>query len=825
VRPLPKQSWMFPTAWLAGLSVMAAAQCAIRRDPNSSAATVVFLAAAAVVAVLLGRRARPAVRRDTDLTVVRGSGRRRAWGVVGVAVGGLTIAASAVGLCIDWASTFYMGWAGITGGVALLSVGLWALDGVRSPAPPWSAIEVLAVAGLVALGAYLRFHRYADFPGPFSTHAIEEQQTGLAAYNILMGQARPWEFMLDYHLAALALWLSRDPTFLTIRIPFTIASTLTIFPVYLLLRRLVSRPVTLAGTFLYSVSSWNLLYSRCAHPIFLTNLLVVIVLLLLVQFGQSHRLAMLPWLGLLSGYTLYSYAGYRGTPLFVLAFLGSVLVLDLWRWWHAASRAGGGARRLVSRDLAAIGVVTVLGVVVAAPMAKLLWADTSNPYYYFEAGSRSLANKQYYTDDRAAFVAQRFQRVRETARIFMHVGDGALTFNDPGMPMLDPVTAVCFTGGLMLMLCFPWRGDNAFFLLMFATLMLVGTVFVQNLDVRRLQGITVFVVIFSAVFLEHVWRALHDLPRRMMAVGVPVIAAGLGAYALWWSYNLYFHRMAENPRVREAFKNHYTTLIRYGRERYRREHGGAPSLLLLSVLQRFFDPGYYYGSHYTWLHSAYMHGKDLADLGDVLPPKELPLRDGRVAVAIQEPYERRAAANILTAVYPGTRCSDFVEPDIPRTALTVCDLPEDRTPRPLEMTLKARYWIARPGSAVSEGTPFLERSEPFIGYAFVPPRCYDVALGSYCLVEWTGTFNVAVEGEYQLRSELRGRSHLDIWIDGKPVRSEVLHLAAGRHSLTAKAQLPREAESGVRLSWVRNGQVQPVPFYSLEPTATAAAQD
>ncbi len=50
---------------------------------------------------------------------------------------------------------------------------------------------------------------------------------------------------------------------------------------------------------------------------------------------------------------------------------------------------------------------------------------------------------------RAAFVEQSLQRIHETARIFMHLGDGG-TFNAPGEPMLDPLSASLFLVGLAL---------------------------------------------------------------------------------------------------------------------------------------------------------------------------------------------------------------------------------------------------------------------------------------------------------------------------------------------------------------------------------------
>src|SRR5690606_28116591 len=132
---------------------------------------------------------------------------------------------------------------------------------------------------------------------------------------------------------------------------------------------------------------------------------------------------------------------------------------------------------------------------------------------------------------------------------------GSPTFNVPGEPMLDPVTACFAAVGLLLMLRHLRRGYNAYLLLVGATLLLVGTVFVQNLDVRRLQGITIFVAVAAATSVEHLWLLL----RRRRAVRVAALAGGLAA-ALFvgaFSYHLYFVRMAYDPAIRRAFKDYY----------------------------------------------------------------------------------------------------------------------------------------------------------------------------------------------------------------------------------------------------------------------------
>src|SRR5262249_11471560 len=138
---------------------------------------------------------------------------------------------------------------------------------------------------------------------------------------------------------------------------------------------------------------------------------------------------------------------------------------------------------------------------------------------------------------------------------------------------------------------------------------------------------------------------------------------------------------------------------------------------------------------------------DLGDLTDVLPPRSLPCDERQLTVVVQRPFEGEAVARLLSAVYPGTRCSDFIEPENPYTALVSCDIPRDAQTRSLTMTLEARYWISKEPAKEPESAPSLVRSEPFLGYVVVPAPFYDEK-GSFYHAEWTGTVNVTEAADY-----------------------------------------------------------------------------
>jgi len=790
---------------VAAVAVMAFGQYHIRLDPDDTQATLLFLAGAAAAALLLGAAAAdgpdwaPPVRRRGVVRVAA---------IVGLLLGGATVAAAVYLLSLEWTTWFTRGGPLLLAGVTLLSIALRAFDPPPRRDLPWSRGEVIGLLLILAVGAFLRFYRFDDFPGPYTLHAIEEPQTGAGGHKILAYDTRPWEFMGDHYLAAFGMWALGDPTMQNLRLPFMVFSLLTIIPMHLWLRQMAQRPAALAGTFLFAVGSWNLIYSRCAHNIFLTNIVVVATIALLLAYARSGRLTFVPWIGLLSGYTLYTYAGYRGTTILSLVFLGLLGLRQGWRWVRAHDAAiRATARRAFGRDVVAGTLVLALAAAIVTPIIVITTSNRAQPSYFFEAANRSLSNKNYYTSDRREFVRQRVQRVQDTARIFSHVGDGSNTFNAPREPMLDPLTAVCFVGGLFVAAFHPGRRYGVFFLLMLVFLLAGSAVFVQNLDVRRMQGVTPLVAVFAALFLDRLYALALPLPAAWRRALVGAVAVTGGGFAAWWNYDVYFNRMAGDPLVRQAFRNHYTSLVAYGRTA-----GEGREMLALTYVKPFFEPSDYY-----WLIDGVIHGRVLSDLDEVLPPRPIPPAPRPQSVVIQRPYDGAAAGRLLAAVYPGTQCRDFVDPDNPYVALVACDLPARLDPEPLSSTLTARYWLG----ASRDGPPAVARPEPFIDAAVVPRTCHEQRPPDgppVCTAEWTGTFEVPAGTTVDLRLVLLDATTAEATVDGVSLKAgEPQRFAAGVHEVVVQAQWPRTGESGVRLERVSDGVGEALPFYRVGP--------
>ncbi len=765
----------------------AGAQWYIRTGAYRSQATCVLVAAALLTAILLGRP-EPL---DTALPAVSPvlPPRRRWRNVAGTALAILgcgTFLYAACLLTIQWQQDFTRAAPLAIGGLSMWSAGLWVWDvnhGSRSGRLPMVRWERWLLLAIIGLGFFLRFYRYDYFPPPDGVCAVEEPQAGMFAHEILHDGERPWEFVGDRWLPVPFFALFGE-SLTTLRVPFTIVSGLTIIALYFLLRQLVARGVALSCTALFAMCSWHLIYARLAHNVFATTLIVVLILSRCLRVHRRGGLAAYPWIGFLTAYTLYTYAGYRGTTLFVVVFFLISLAMHVRDWQTAIIlRRRIQARRVLWTQITGLVFAVIAYAALLPPLAAQL---RSNPAQYFEAANRSLLNRTYYTSNMHAFVQQRIRRLRETASIFNHYGDPSLSFNLPGAPMLEPVTGVLFVIGLMYCLVWGRHRFQGFFVFMFLLLLLMGTTFVQNLDVRRLQGIIplIFVLIaFSVDRFRQLVQARAERWARPLLVTAALAIAGL---ALRNNFDLYFGRMMSDPHVRAGFQNHYTMTIRYLHTLPRNAY-----MLLIGYTYNLFMP-----NDYAWWRGDDVPGGASADLAPLFNGQEGPWVGRDLRVVIESPLEREALAHLLQERFPGTRCETITHPDnLPYLDLTSCRVTPVADPVGSKGGVRGRYFR---GDAPE---PFLERTDPVISFGFTPPDCtFPVTVDHpLCRVEWEGSWDVPRSGVYQLQADVR-TGDVSVSVDGRPVVGP-LELNEGPHVVGVRAHYHWLEEAGTRLWW------------------------
>lgn len=777
------------------LAVVAVAEWRIYYRYQWTIPNYALVGGAILAALLLGRpRSLTAPPRYVD-SVGRG------WPLgAAILLGGFVLLGFSVhSLSTRWEEAFELGWLGVVAGVTILSYGLSLIDRrYRKAVEPlrWPRWEIVAFVSILALGLFLRFYRYGEFPPPDGVCAVEEPQEGQGAFMVLQG-LRWWEFMLDRWLPV-PFWKMFGVSLTTLRIPYTIVSWLTIVPLYLLLRELVSRPSALFATLLFAICRWHLMYARLAHAIFGPTLpLILTAVYLCVRVHRRGGLAAYPWIGLLCGATLFAYAGYRGTTLFVGVFF---LISAVWhlRAVRRSSPESRSAAWLALRvQIAGIALFAVGLSAVAVPLYGQLVND---PVFFVEAAVRATDDELYYSEDENIAWLMRMRRLRQTAMMFLHAGDNSATFNLPGSPQLDPVSGALFVVGLAYCVIFAAYRFQGFFAFYFLALLFLGAFVVHNLDIRRLQGLIPLIFILIAFVIDRFGRlTLARFKQRGRAV-LAVLAVTLGGLAFADNYDVYFRKMMTHTGVRSVFHNRYS--MGYG---YLLSLPPDAYLLSVTEMVNFFAP-----NDYEWLWRTGPPGHATNDLTPLFRGEEGPWTGRDLRLLLQNPQvEAPQVAALLMRRFPGTECGPYFHPDRSYPEFWTCKVAGPIEPRPWTGNVTARYYRG------DERAPFLVRRQPVISYAFFPDECL-IFKGMYqapCRAEYDAAWHIDKAENYQVFVQA-WKGELTVELDGKVVHRGNAHrrgividdtmqravrLQPGDHTLHIEARLSSIERAGVRV--------------------------
>lgn len=800
-------SWLRFVLLLVGLGLSAYCQWNISQRTEWFWSTSGLILGAVLTALALGplRPLRAVETRPLQAPVL-GAGAKWFGGIAAI-VGFAFAAYGAWLLTMHWQQRFEWGFALVVGGTALWSAGLGRIDHAwRKDAEPtpWLRWEILIFVAILALGLFLRFYRFGEFPPPDGSCAIEEPQSGMGAVAIRDGE-RPWEFLLDrWVLVPFMAWFGDTMT--AIRIPFALLSWVTIIPLYLLLRELVSRPAALSATLLFAFARWHLVYARSAHNIFGPTLpLILLALYFAVRAYRRGGLAVYPWIGLIVGYTLYTYAGYRGTIAFLGLFFVISLVQHLWEYRQAVIPSARAAiQHSLRGQFVGLGLAVLGFLLLIVPLAQQL--RTGDPKYFLEAAVRATNSPAYYHDDTRKMLDQRLDRVRDTASIFIHNGDSTGVFNVGGAPQLDPISGTVFVLGLVYCTIWGFRRLKGYFVVYFVVLLAFGTVFTHNFDVRRLQGVIPLIFILGAFFLD----AVIAFARRRFgrAAWVPLAAGAvlLGGAAFADNYRFYFRDMMSSHAVRTAFHTNYTVAIRY--------YHDMPDdgfLQIISEMNNFFLP-----SDYAWWRGDRLPGSASHDLWPHFAGESGPWAGREVHALIRLPdFEGESVAELVRKRFPGATCERYQHPDgIEFVSFMACRIREHSNGRVFQGGAQARYF--REGRE----TPFLERREPVISQTFHPDACHypEVRYVPACYARWEADWSVEAPGKYYLRVESRNGT-VRVYLDGLELRSTLadhygpgqsvhtsLTLEPGVHRLEIETRYRSLDPGGTRVLVRRGGE-------------------
>lgn len=636
------------------LVVASVSQLMKRARPGSNVFWLLDLAAIALLALALRgtekapRPAPPQTPRSSPSAATRRAG------FVLAGIGLLLSAICSLLLVKDWNSNLFRVLACGPFALLLFAFGLDTAQGYgerwRLGVSGWrlSRGELLALLAILVVAFLFRFWSFGSFPPPDGFSSIEETQRGSTARQILEKSSRPWEWPMPHYVTALSFRLF-GYSMSALRAPSAVLGALTILPFFFWARRLTGTFPALFAASLLAVSRWHVQVSWYTEDVYVPLSIFVSILMLLALVRDEPRPLWFVLLGAALGYTLYDYAAFRVTPLLAAVFLAAAGISNRKRF----SEFGRGVAL-------AFGVLFLF----ALPLVKIL--REFGPKAYFESLSRSFANKSYYTADPEAFLAQRWERITNSADMFTVSARGFFeTLNVGDAPLLDPYTGVLFMLGLGTVLLFFRERDHALIAGAFLVLTVGATVLVQNLDFRRLAILVPFVFVFPAFLVRKILAA--RLVGRREAVAVFCLVAALAGFS---NARFLFGELASSKKVRASHRNEYTVPAFYLQRHYRGEY-----VVILApddgyVIGNFFEP-----TDYDWIKPAGLRGEVKTRVEDVLDPST-PLPGGSgILMLLQRPFDLEREISRIRQVYPAAECRIARNPDEPAHDLGACRIP------------------------------------------------------------------------------------------------------------------------------------------------------
>lgn len=413
-------------------------------------------------------------------------------------------------------------------------------DRLRETLGGQSRSVLLALAGIVMLGAFFYFYRLDEIPAEMTSDHAEKI---LDTYDILNGkysiffERNTGREPLQFYLNALVVALKIAPLdMISLKIVGACAGVLTIPAVFLLARELFDEEVGLLAAFMFAVSIMPLAIARIGLRYPLSPLFVAWTCFLLVRAlkWQSRNDFMLA--GLMLGIGLNGYSPFRVALLLVPVWMGLWLMFQF----------NVSAKQLPKFAMNA-GLTFGAALLVFVPLLRYL-SENPGMFAYRMATRLTSLEHPVLADPIGTFLENTWRAFG----MFNVRGDVVWVNAVPDVPVVDWILGACFLIGVVYGAYRLARHREYPFALMFAAvliLLLPSTLAIafpeENPSVVRAGGVAPFVMIFAALPLALWRRSFTHLRSRTLGdvlTGLVLLAMVLV------NFQLYFVRYGDQYR-------------------------------------------------------------------------------------------------------------------------------------------------------------------------------------------------------------------------------------------------------------------------------------
>jgi hypothetical protein len=345
---------------------------------------------------------------------------------------------------------------------------------------------IVAATAVLLLAAVMRIVLLQDVPPGLAQDEVLDadiaQFIRQGQHTLFFREGYGHEPLYHYFAAPFAPLLGDNV--LAVRLPSVILGLLLIAATLRWLRRDFGTTTAIITGALLAVSWWPIIFSRVGiRPIMLPLFLV----------GMAYFWQRRPWLaGLCLGLSLYTYTAARVVFLIPLLFIGYQFVeRRLSRW-----RPGPNPAWPVTRYLPPLLILLLTGLIYL-PLGLTLRADPTLQQRVEQLSGPLDAL-------RLGDPGPIWETTRATLGVFSLTGDPRATYTMPDLPLFDPVTAVFFHLGLLLLI-WRWRQPRYALLLIWLLVGFIPSAVTPDApSIIRLIGVMPVVYLLPALFLGEV---------------------------------------------------------------------------------------------------------------------------------------------------------------------------------------------------------------------------------------------------------------------------------------------------------------------------------
>ena len=422
--------------------------------------------------------------------------------------------------------------------------------------------RLVALIGIMLIGGYFRLHQLEAVPPEMTSDHIEKlldsQRVVEGERDIFFANNGGREPFQMYAMALLMRIPGLDMDFTTLKLLAVIESLVTLPALWWMGREVIGEKnrrlgnvVGLTLALLVAVSYWHVSITRLALRIVLTPLVMALLVGLLSRGMRHNRRGDFLLAGLVLGFGLYTYQAVRMMPLVVLAGVGLAMLFN-WR------------RGQFLRYASNLAVLVAVSFVIFIPLFRFS-VDYPELFWMRTAGRLLGDDVIIVIDDqgnrfeRNATIGERLDafesnlpelqnNIRNALLMYHWKGDVAWINGVPNYPLMDQYTGILMIVGLGAWSVLIVRRRDpvylliplALFIMLLPSALAIGAP-LENPSATRTSGSLPPAYLLAAFPLALLaltaWDALRGPLRRLVAVGLVVLVAGL-AYAD--NYETYF---------------------------------------------------------------------------------------------------------------------------------------------------------------------------------------------------------------------------------------------------------------------------------------------